>query len=100
MVPVEIGGATITYCSGHNAGFIEKNKIGIGAILQMVRSGDVIPKVHSVVEPADEPSMPTVPYVWNDSHVDILLQNISENRTVQMKKILSFVQTLDVPSFE
>ncbi len=99
VVPVEIGGATITFCSGHNAGFIEKNKIGIGALLQMVRSGDVIPKVHSVVEPADEPSMPTVPYVWNDSHVDILLQNISENKTVQMKKILSFVQTLDVPSF-
>ncbi len=99
VVPVEIGGATITYCSGHNAGFIEKHKIGIGAILQMVRSGDVIPKVHSVVEPADEPSMPTVPYVWNESHVDILLENISENKTVQMKKILSFVQTLDVPSF-
>jgi len=97
--PVEIGGATITYCSGHNAAFIEKNKIGVGAILQMVRSGDVIPKVHSVVQPADEPSMPTVPYVWNESHVDILLQNISENKTVQMKKILSFVQTLDVPSF-
>ena len=99
VVPVEIGGATITFCSGHNAGFIEKNKIGIGALLQMVRSGDVIPKVHSVVEPADEPSMPTVPYVWNDSHVDILLQDIETNKTVQMKKILSFVQTLDVPSF-
>ena len=99
VVPVEIGGATITYCSGHNAAFIEKNKIGVGAILQMVRSGDVIPKVHSVVQPVDEPSMPTVPYIWNESHVDILLQNINENKTVQMKKILSFVQTLDVPSF-
>ena len=99
VVPIEIGGATITFCSGHNAGFIEKNKIGIGALLQMVRSGDVIPKVHSVVEPADEPSMPTVPYVWNDSHVDILLQDIETNKTVKMKKILSFVQTLDVPCF-
>jgi NAD-dependent DNA ligase len=69
VVPVDIGGATITFATGHNAAFIEKNKIGVGAIIQMVRSGDVIPKIKSVVQPAEQPLMPNVPYVWNDSHV-------------------------------
>lgn len=99
VVPVEICGATITYASGHNAAFIEKNKIGIGAVVQMVRSGDVIPKIESVIKPADAPLMPNLEYEWNSSHVDIILKNVEENKTVQMKKILAFVQTLDVPSF-
>ena len=99
VVPVEIGGATITYATGHNAAFIEKNNIGIGAVIQMVRSGDVIPKIKSVVKPADAPLMPNVPYVWNNTHVDIILQDVDSNKTVQMKKILAFMQTLDVPSF-
>jgi NAD-dependent DNA ligase len=41
--PVELGGVTITYATGKNASFIEKNKIGIGAIIELIRSGDVIP---------------------------------------------------------
>lgn len=99
IVPVEICGATITYASGHNAAFIEKNKIGVGAIVQMIRSGDVIPKIQNVVKPATNPLMPDVPYVWNSTHVDIILQNIENNKTVKLKKIISFMQTLDVPSF-
>jgi DNA ligase (NAD+) len=99
VVPVEICGATITYASGHNAAFIEKNNIGVGAVVQMIRSGDVIPKIQAVVKPADKPLMPTVPYVWNDTHVDIILKDVETNKTVIMKKILSFIQTLDVPSF-
>ncbi len=99
VVPVEIGGTTITYATGHNAGFIEKNKIGIGAVIQMIRSGDVIPKIKGVVKPADEPLMPNVEYIWNESHVDIILKDIQTNEMVQIKKILAFMQTLDVPSF-
>ena len=50
--PVELGGVTITYATGKNASFIEKNKIGIGAIIELVRSGDVIPDIKKVVVPA------------------------------------------------
>ena len=53
----------------------------------MVRSGDVIPKIKSVVKPAEQPLMPTVPYVWNSTHVDIILQDVQDNETVRMKKI-------------
>ena len=96
--PIDIGGTTITYASAHNASFIEKNKIGIGAVVQMVRSGDVIPKIQAVIKPAI-PLMPDFEYVWNDSHVDIILQDVNTNKIVKTKKIISFMTTIDVPSF-
>jgi len=99
IVPVEIGGATITFASAHNAAFIYKNNIGIGSVVQMVRSGDVIPKILKVVKPSDKPKMPVVSYVWNSSGVNILLEEIDSNHFVQMKNILYFMKMTDVPYF-
>ena len=50
--PVELGGAVIQYATLHNAEFVIKNKIGLGAVVQIIRSGDVIPKVEKVIKPA------------------------------------------------
>ena len=43
--PVKIGGVTIEYTTGFNANYIETNRIGIGAVIQLIRSGDVIPYI-------------------------------------------------------
>ncbi len=50
--PVEIGGATITYVTGHNCKFVQDAGIGPGARVTIRRSGDVIPIVEGVVKPA------------------------------------------------
>ena len=42
---VNIGGAKINYATGFNAKFIQDNKIGLGAVIKIIRSGDVIPKI-------------------------------------------------------
>ena len=94
--PIELGGVTITYATGKNAAFIEKNKIGIGSIIELVRSGDVIPDIKKVVLPAKEPLMPDVPYEWNSTHVDIMLVDKSSDSTVREKNILGFFKTLEV----
>ena len=94
--PIELGGVTITYATGKNAAFIEKNKIGVGSIVELVRSGDVIPDIKKVVVPASEPLMPDVPYVWNETHVDIMLVDKSGDATVREKNILGFFKTLEV----
>ncbi|MGI9554330.1 MAG: BRCT domain-containing protein, partial [Vampirovibrionia bacterium] len=94
--PVELGGVTITYATGKNASFIEKNKIGIGAIIELIRSGDVIPDIKKVVVPAKEGLLPDVPYVWNDTHVDIMLVDKSADVTVREKNILGFFKALEV----
>ena len=94
--PIELGGVTITYATGKNAAFIEKHKIGIGSVIELVRSGDVIPDIKNVVIPANEPSMPDVEYMWNDTHVDIMLVDKSADETVREKNILGFFKALEV----
>ena len=71
--PVELVGVTITNATAHNADFVWKNKLGPGAKIKIIRSGDVIPKIMEVVVPAKSPSMPEIPFVWNETEVDILI---------------------------
>ena len=94
--PIGLGGVKIEYATGFNGKFIEDNKIGIGAVIQMVRSGDVIPYIKSVTTPAEKAKMPLVPYVWNKTHVDILLENPHEDEGVQEKNITAFFVTIGV----
>jgi DNA ligase (NAD+) len=94
--PIQLGGVKITFATGYNAKFIEDNKIGVGAIVELVRSGDVIPKITSVIEPAEQPKMPAEEYTWNDTHVDVLIDNIDSNKTVQEKNLVAFFTEIDV----
>ena len=94
--PVKIGGVTITYATGFNAAFIESNKIGVGAVISLIRSGDVIPYIKSVIAPASEAKMPDVEYVWNDTHVDIMLKDKNQDATVLEKNISGFFKQLEV----
>ena len=96
ITPITLGGTRIEFATGFNADFIEKNKIGVGAIIKMVRAGDVIPQILSVVKPAVKAKMPDVPYHWNATHVDILVDNKAENITVREKTIARFFQMLEV----
>lgn len=94
--PIHLGGTRIEFATAFNADFVQKNKIGIGAIVRMVRAGDVIPHIHAVIEQAAEAKMPAVPYHWNDTHVDIRLDNAEDNLIVQEKTIARFFTALDV----
>ena len=94
--PVNVGGVTIKKATGFNADFIEKNKIGVGAIVQIIRSGDVIPYIKSVTKQATSPKMPLIPYTWNTTHIDIMLENAQEDMGVRTKQITGFFQALGV----
>jgi len=94
--PIQLAGVRIEYATGFNGKFIEENRIGLGAIITMVRSGDVIPYIKSVTVPADKPLMPKVPYRWTDTLVDIVLENAAEDTTVLEKNITNFFVSLEV----
>ena len=94
--PVNLGGVKIEYATGFNGAFIEKNKIGVGALVQIVRSGDVIPHIMAVTTPAQFTKMPDVPYKWNDTHIDILLENIESDSIVREKLITAFFKGIGV----
>jgi NAD-dependent DNA ligase len=94
--PVQLCGVTIQYVTGFNGSFIESNKIGIGSIIQIIRSGDVIPHIKSVTVPAENPRMPEVPYHWTKNHVDLVLDNLEDNQKVKEKNITEFFTKLEV----
>jgi len=94
--PIRLAGVTIEYATGFNASFIETNKIGIGAIIKIIRSGDVIPHIKEVIAPAEKAKMPDVKYTWNSTHVDIILENKSEDSTVLQKNVAGFFKGIEV----
>lgn len=47
--PVELSGATVKRASGFNAKYIEDNKITKGTIVEIMRSGGVIPDIQAVI---------------------------------------------------
>ncbi len=94
--PLQLGGVQIEYATGFNGSFIENNKIGVGALIELIRSGDVIPYIRKVVIPAEQAKMPAVPYKWNDTHVDIMLEDIGSDETVLEKNITGFFRGIGV----
>ncbi len=50
ICPVSLSGATIRRVTAHNAGLILKKKIGINAEVEVIRSGEVIPKLENVIK--------------------------------------------------
>jgi len=93
--PLRLGGVTIEFATGFNAAFIQSNKIGVGAVIQLIRSGDVIPYIQRVIVPAERPLMPQeVNYHWNDTHVDILLDHADS--TVREKILTGFFKGIEV----
>jgi NAD-dependent DNA ligase len=70
FTPVTIGTATIEFCTGFHAQYIEQNKLGPGATIVIRRSGDVIPVCEKVLLPAEDwfPP-PSGQWEWDSNHV-------------------------------
>jgi NAD-dependent DNA ligase len=94
--PIHLGGVQIEYATGFNGAFILNHNVGIGATIELIRSGDVIPHIRAVTVPAPQPKMPSVPYVWNSTHVDVMLENAAEDPTVKEKNITGFFKGIEV----
>ena len=90
--PVQLSGVTIQKCSGHNAKYISDNKIGPGAQIVCVRSGDVIPYIVSVVEPSDSVTLPSS--TWNG--VDLQAEGGEADYTIEIKTLTNIFSKLEV----
>lgn len=80
--PVVFNGVNINYASGFNAKFIKEKEIGKGAIVNITRSGDVIPFIVEVVKKGVV-SFPSIEYKWNDTNVDIITTETTNNSKIK-----------------
>lgn len=92
--PVKIGGTTISYVSAHNAKFIKDNKIGRDTVLNITRSGDVIPYIVNVVKSTQADFPTDIEYVWNDTNIDIMTTD--ETTEQKIKHIFNFFKSINV----
>jgi DNA ligase (NAD+) len=77
------------------------NKINKGAKIKIIRSGDVIPYIMEVVKSAKTASEPTVPFKWNETEVDYIIDYSKKVPKeiidlVQIKNILHFFRKIGV----
>ena len=96
--PVQIGGASIEFCAGHNARTVVDRGLGPGAQVKIRRSGDVIPTLDSVLFPAT-PSLPsdTSTWVWAEGpeSTHICSKKLTAEQTVS--QIIHFAKTHSIP---
>jgi NAD-dependent DNA ligase len=91
--PVNLGGVRIEFATGFNGSFIKDNQIGIGAVVEIIRSGDVIPYIQKVIKQV-KPDLPKGKWHWNDTEVDIITDDKTTD-DVTIRNIHHFFSTLD-----
>lgn len=95
--PVDLVGVTIQRLSGFNAKFIQDNGIGVGAIVEFTRSGDVIPHILSVPTKV-EPKLPDIDWVWSETKVDAIATE--DNIESHLLKLTFFFSALEIDSLK
>jgi len=90
---VNISGVDITRVTGNNARFIKDNGIGKGTELEIIRSGDVIPKIVKIIKKT-KPLFPDMNYEWDKNNVEIKI--VGDNLIdVNIKNIYYFFSQLE-----
>lgn len=97
---VVIAGVKIKQATGFNGKFINSNIIGPGSRIVIIRSGDVIPHILKIlsVSSNNKPKMPELKYKWNDTLIDIILDEDGKNKEQDIKSYTYFMAKLDVGS--
>jgi DNA ligase (NAD+) len=95
---VHIDQVNIECASGYNAKFIQDNGIGKGAIIKIVRSGQVIPKIIEVIKKVS-PKMPNGNWEWDETNTDAIFVKTEDDESPQEQRIgrtVHFFKTLGI----
>lgn len=93
--PVRVGGAVITFVTGHNAQLIVEKKIGVGARIRIRRSGDVIPTIDAVLQGVETVVLPPAgTWRWNGPHI-VSTADVESDAIIE-SKLKQFATTLGV----
>lgn len=90
IAPINIGGATIKQAAIYNARWALDRGVGVGAVVRVLRSGDIIPKIVEVVK-AKKFALPNVAdfgdWEWDDSGTSLRLTSADENADVRVARL-------------
>lgn len=95
--PIRLDGVTISWTTCYNAEFVKDNGVGVGATLEIKRSGGVIPKITKVIEsvPFEIPNLGH-DLEWDETGVHLRTVNITDEQ--RLKQLIAFFEIMDVDS--
>ncbi|WP_298065541.1 BRCT domain-containing protein [uncultured Acinetobacter sp.] len=97
LVPTKLSGATLSRATVHHYSMVKTKGVGPGAIIKLVRSGLVIPKIEEVIKPA-EPELPKncpscgAHLIWEGDH--LMCPNKSDCPAQTENTLIHFFKTL------
>ena len=91
--PVSVGGVEIRRVTANNARFVVDNGLGKGALVEIIRSGDVIPKIQKVIKKV-KPDLPDGKWHWNETEADIVADDKTTD-DISIRNIHFFFASLD-----
>lgn len=106
--PVEMDGATVSRVTGYNAKYMIENHIAVGSMIEIVRSGDVIPKhirteswksdnqieLHKMVCPSCGGQVS-----WDETHTELVCSN-PYCKEKNISRIVYFFRTMGCEGFD
>lgn len=95
--PVVIDGVTNSRATGVHAQFIYLNGIGPGAVVRIIRGGEVIPKIEEVIQPApDGPDMPPDgTWEWDNTEVQAVSTDPESSEEYHIARLVAFFSKLN-----
>jgi DNA ligase (NAD+) len=99
--PTKLSGVTISNVTAFNAKYVKDNVLGPGAIIELIRSGDVIPHIVRVIKPATNnlPQLPNdIEFTWSTSNVDIIASVYGIEQ--QIKNLTFFIKKLNIQNID
>lgn len=99
LEPVELMGTMVSRASVYNADWMIKNKCYPGAVVSLIKSGDIIPKIIEIIEPSNEAY--NLPTEWNGytlafDGVQLMVDNFEDTDEFKALKLHNSVVALGI----
>ena len=98
LEPTQLSGANIVRATGHHYGLVRNQKLGQGSIIELTRSGLVIPKINKVLKASDNVVIPNncpscgYELIWDSDF--LICQNHKLCRSQNIGRIEHFFKVL------
>ena len=92
---IKFPGEDVFHATAFNAKYVIDNNLGIGSIVRIVLSGEIIPYITEIVK-STTPHLPTIDYKFNESKIHIVPVNIDDNIIHKTKRLTHFFKTLKI----
>lgn len=108
--PVEMDGATVSRVTGYNMAYMIDNNIHVGATIEIMRSGDVIPKHIRTIEFSEAKTQEMIDNIavcpscgtslgWDKNYVNLVCTNENCKEKV-INQLVYFFRTMGCEEFE